>query len=178
MTRTMRTISVLLGAALLASACGGTAQAPTAVASPTVAATPSPAPTPSPTPARPVVAATGQGAAVVNLGDAVMPVEVGSAPYLAPGSYTTRVSVVTLQPGGRTVAHRHGGIEALFVLEGTIDLRWAPNQRALIEAGKGAALPPNTVLQVVNGGSGVTRFLAFFFTPEGSPFQTNVEQAP
>ena len=84
----------------------------------------------------------------------------GSAPYLPAGNYLSTVSLVTLEKGGRTVAHKHGGVESIFVLEGTVDFRTATGGRIILRQGQGASVPPNTPLQAVNGGDGVAKFLA------------------
>ena len=84
----------------------------------------------------------------------------------------------TVEAGGRTVAHRHGGIEAIYVLQGTIDFRLAGGARVILNRGQGAVVPPGTVLQAVNGGDATAKFLAFMMTAETAPFQTNVDVAP
>lgn len=173
MSRPARVLAPLAALALLASACGGTAVTPSPSAAPTSAA-----PTASPAPTKPVVPATGQGATTAKLGEAKMAVTDGVAPDLAAGSYIATVSVVTLEKGGRTVAHKHGGIEAIYVLQGSIDFRTAGGGRVLLNKGQGASVAPNTALQAVNSGDGVAKFIAFFMTAEAAPFSTNVDQAP
>jgi uncharacterized RmlC-like cupin family protein len=165
--------------AILASACGGTAQ-PAATTTPTVAPTvaATTAPTVAPSPTKPVVAATGQGSTSVKLTENKLTLAEGSAPYMPAGSYLSTVSLVTLEKGGRTVAHKHGGIESIFVLEGTIDFRTATGGRVILKPGQGVSVPPNTALQAVNGGDGIAKFLASFMTQETAPFQTNVDEAP
>ena len=171
-----RLLAAAASLAILASACGGTTVAPTASPAPTVAATA--APTVAPTPTKPVVAATGQGSTSVKLTENKLTLADGSAPYLPAGNYLSTVSLVTLEKGGRTIAHKHGGTESIFVLEGTIDFRTATGGRVILKAGQGAAVPPNTALQAVNGGEGIAKFLAFFMTQESAPFQTTVDEAP
>lgn len=182
MIRPVRPIAAFAALALLASACGATAAAParntaTATAAPTVAAA-TPAPTPTEEP-KPVVPATGEGAAVVKLTESTLTLPDGSASAQLPaGNYISTVSLVTLEKGGRTLAHKHGGIEAIYVLDGVIDFRTAGGGRVILRAGQGASVAPNTPLQAVNGGDGVARFLAFFLTSEAAPFQTPVDEAP
>lgn len=104
--------------------------------------------------------------------------ETPDLPTLAPGKYNEQLNLVTLEKGGRTAAHRHGGLEALVVLDGTVQLRVAGQQATTLTKGKGAYVLPNTVLQATNTGDGAARFLAFFVTPDGAPFSTNVETVP
>jgi len=165
--------------AILASACGGAAQpAPTTAptVAPTVAVTA--APTVAPSPTKPVVAATAQGSTSAKLTENKLTLADGSAPYLPAGNYVSTLSLVTLEKGGRTIAHKHGGIESIYVLEGTIDFRTATGGRIILKQGQGASVPPNTPLQAVNGGDGIAKFLAFFMTQETAPFQTTVDEAP
>ena len=170
---TNRRITAAIAAiGLTASACGGSSVS----ASPTIAQ--SAAPTVAPNPTRLVVPATAQGATSTKLTENKLAVTTGSAPDLAAGNYLATVSVVTLERGGRTVAHKHGGIETIYVLEGTIDLRTAGGVRVILTRGQGAAAPPGTTLQAINGGDGIAKFLAFFMTAESAPFQTNVDEAP
>lgn len=158
--------------AITVSACGGAA----APASPTAAQ--SAVASVAPTPTRPVVPATAQGATSTKLTENKLAVTEGSAPDLPTGSYLSTVSMVTLEKGGRTVAHKHGGVEAIYVLEGTVDFRTAAGARLMLTRGQGAVVPPGTALQAVNGGEVVAKFLAFFMTPETAAFQTNVDAAP
>jgi quercetin dioxygenase-like cupin family protein len=177
-TRT-RLLAGVAGLAILASACGGTAQpAPTTAptVAPTLAATL--APTVAPTPTKLVVAATGQGATVVKVTENKVALADGSAPYVPAGAYVSTVVLLTLEKGGRTPAHRHAGVEAIFVLEGTIDFRTAGGGRVILRAGQGSAVPPNTAVQAVNGGDGVAKVLAFLMIQENAPFQTNTDEAP
>jgi quercetin dioxygenase-like cupin family protein len=167
MIRSARIIAGAATLAIIASACGGSAAAPVASAA---------SPTPSASAARQVVAATAQGATSARF-DSKLVITDG-APDLAAGNYMSTVQVVTIEKGGRTVAHMHGGIEALYVLQGTIDFRLAGGARTLLNRGQGAVVPPGTVLQAVNGGDGTAKFLAFMMTPETAPFQTNVDVAP
>lgn len=179
MNQPARLLAAAASLAILTSACGGTAApsaSPAPSVAPTVAATA--APTVAPTPTKPVVAATGQGSTSVKLTENKLTLADGSAPYVPAGNYLSTVSLVTLEKGGRTVAHKHGGVESIFVLEGTIDFRTATGGRVILRPGQGASVPPNMALQAVNGGDGIAKFLAFFMTQETAPFQTNVDEAP
>lgn len=173
MTAPARLLSAALTIALATVSCGGGGStAPAATTAVAVAATAAPSPT------RPTVSATGQGATSVKLTENKVTVSDGSAPDLAPGSYLSTVSLVTLEKGGRTLAHKHGGVESIYVLEGTVDFRAANGTRVLLTRGQGASVPPNTPLQAVNGGETTAKFLAFFMTPEAATFQTPVDTAP
>lgn len=167
MVRSARVVAGIAAAAIVASGCGSSGTAP---------ASPASVPTPSASPTRQAVAATAQGATSARFDSKLVITE--GAPDLAAGNYMSTVQVVTIEKGGRTVAHMHGGIEAVYVLQGTIDFRLAGGARALLNRGQGAVVPPGTVLQAVNGGDAVAKFLAFMMTPETAPFQTNVDVAP
>ena len=104
--------------------------------------------------------------------------ETADLPQLAPGKYLEQLNLVTLEKGGRTAAHKHGGLEAVVVLEGTVQVRMAGAQPVTLTKGKGAYVPVNTPLQAINTGDGAAKFLAFFVTLDGQPFSTNVETAP
>jgi len=126
---------------------------------------------------RQIVAATAQGATSARFDNKVVITD-GVAPDLAAGNYVSTVQIVTIEKGGRSVAHMHGGIESVYVLQGTIDFRLAGGARVILNRGQGAVVPPGTVLQAVNGGDAVAKFLAFMMTPETAQFQTNVDVAP
>lgn len=164
MIRSARVIAGVAAVALIASACAGSAVAPAAA---TAAASAT----------RQVVAATAQGATIVRF-DNKLVITDGVAPDLAAGNYTSTVQIVTLEKGGRSVAHMHGGIESIYVLQGTIDFRLAGGARVILNRGQGAVVPPGTVLQAINGGDAIAKFLAFMMTAETAPFQTNVDVAP
>jgi len=183
----------LVSATLLVAACGGGA-APVTVSSPTAApatsapATPAP---PTPAPASPSPSATtappqaGVGAASVKLSEAKQvagstPVHVGfiGDEALPAGTYVETLNLVTLQPGGRTISHKHGGLEIVVVTEGSVEVRTPAGAKVTLTAGQTAKVPANTPVQAVNTGSGVAKFLAFFVTADGQPFQTNLDAIP
>lgn len=204
MTRRTLLPVLALGGAILAAACGGAA-GPAANVSPTGAASTAPATTPAATtpaatsaaPASASPAGTaaasattapphaGVGAASVKLTESKLvataaPVHVsffGDEPSLGAGTYQELLNLVTLQPGGRTVSHRHGGVEWVTVTEGTIEVR-TPGARTTLTVGQTAKVPANTAVQAVNTGTGVAKFLAFFVTAEGAAFQTNLDTVP
>jgi quercetin dioxygenase-like cupin family protein len=168
MSLSKRLFAGALALGLIASACATPASAP---------ATPSAAPTASATPTRQVVLATAQGATSARF-DSKLAIIDGVAPDLAPGNYMSTVQVVTIEKGGRTVAHKHGGVEMIYVLQGTIDFRTAGGASLSLVRGQGAVVQPGTVVQMVNGGETIAKFLAFMMTAETAPFQTNVDEAP
>ena len=99
-------------------------------------------------------------------------------PQQPAGKYLEQLNLVTLEKGGRTAAHKHGGIEAILVLDGTVQVRVAGAAAITLTKGKGAYVMPNTALQATNTGDGAAKFLAFFATLDGQPFSTNVDTAP
>jgi quercetin dioxygenase-like cupin family protein len=162
-------IAAVAIATLVASACGG-ALAPASSASNAAAA--------SASPTKLVVPASAQGSTSAKLTENKLTVTNGVPVDLPPGNYVSTVSLVTLEKGGRTVAHKHGGIEAIYVLQGSVDFRTAGGTRVTLTHGQGAAAAPNTALQAVNVGDGTAQFLAFFMTQDGAAFQTNIDEAP
>ena len=186
--------AIPITAALLVAACGGGA-GPVTVSSPTAAPATSAPATTAPTttaPASPSPSATvappqaGVGSASVKLSEAkqvagVAPVHVGfigDEPGLAAGTYVETLNIVTLQPGGRTVSHKHGGLEIVVVTEGSVEVRMPAAAKVMLTAGQTAKVPANTPVQAVNVGTGVAKFLAFFVTVDGQPFQTNLDATP
>jgi quercetin dioxygenase-like cupin family protein len=92
--------------------------------------------------------------------------------------YVEQLNLVTLEKGGRTASHKHGGLEMVVVTDGAIQLKASGQQPLTLTKGKGTVVPPNTVLQATNMGDGQAKFLAFFVTPEGADFSTNVDTLP
>lgn len=95
-----------------------------------------------------------------------------------PGTYGETLRVTTIQAGGRTAAHKHGGFETFIVLEGSVKVRVAGRSPARLGRGQGAEIPPGTPLQVFNDGSGDAKLLVFLATLEGVPFQTLLNASP
>ena len=90
---------------------------------------------------------------------------------MPPGPRIETLRLVTLQPNGRSAAHRFSGLELLFVLEGTIRLDAAGQPPTILSAGQGQYLPPGTDEQELNAGAGVASYLAFIVTPVQAPFE-------
>ena len=99
-------------------------------------------------------------------------------PSFAPCAYSEVLRLAILQPGGRSPAHKHSGLEVILVLDGTLTLHSLGQPPQTMTAGQGAYVLPNTPLQVLNTGSSTGHYLAFLAWPVGQPFQTNVNQAP
>jgi uncharacterized RmlC-like cupin family protein len=100
-----------------------------------------------------------------------------SSSTLPSGSYKETLRRVTIQKGGRSGARSFGGLEVVFVLEGTLALKVAANSPVQLNAGEGQYVPPGTVTQELDAGSSEVVYLAFFATPPG-PFETDVTSAP
>jgi quercetin dioxygenase-like cupin family protein len=93
---------------------------------------------------------------------------------MPPGPRIETLRLVTLQPNGRSAAHRFSGLELLFVLAGTIRLDVAGQPPTTLSAGQGQYLPPGTDEQEHNAGAGVASYLAFIVTPVQAPFEMAV----
>jgi quercetin dioxygenase-like cupin family protein len=103
-------------------------------------------------------------------------------PALATGYYCEVLRLAVAQPLGRSAAHMHSGIEVVFVLAGSVQLRTAGQSPVILNQGQGAYILPNTPLQVSNvstgTSNGVARFLALVIWPQQQPFETDLSQAP
>jgi quercetin dioxygenase-like cupin family protein len=96
------------------------------------------------------------------------------ASTMPPGPRIETLRLVTLQPNGRSAAHRFSGLELLFILEGTIRLDVAGQQPTNLSAGQGQYLPPGTAEQQLNASAGVAGYLTFIVTPVQAPFEIPV----
>jgi quercetin dioxygenase-like cupin family protein len=99
-------------------------------------------------------------------------------PPLAAGRYTESLRLVVVQPGGRSAAHLHSGVEVVLLLEGRVLVRsglFAPSFFAL---GEGFYMLPKVPVQVINVGNTAARTLVYSITPEGAPFSTELDQSP
>jgi quercetin dioxygenase-like cupin family protein len=99
-------------------------------------------------------------------------------PPLAAGRYTEGLRLVVVQPGGRSSAHMHSGIEGVLVLEGQVLVRSGGNAPASLVTGQGFVILPKTPVQLINVGSGVARTLVYSISPEGTPFSTELTESP
>jgi hypothetical protein len=112
------------------------------------------------------------GAVVVYVGSDIPSSTLPSEPY------TETLRQVTLAAGGRSAAHRFGGVEVLYVLTGALTVDVAGQAPAQLIAGQGTSLIPNTATQEIASGGAGAEYLAFFLTPQGSPFETAVSSVP
>jgi len=85
---------------------------------------------------------------------------------------------ITMDVGGRTSAHSHGGTEALYVLKGKVDLKTNDGKTRQLGEGQGASVNPGVVMQLRVVGDQPVQILTYFVTPEGDPWQTNVQTLP
>jgi quercetin dioxygenase-like cupin family protein len=89
-----------------------------------------------------------------------------------------QIGLITMAPGGRTSSHSHGGTETFYVLQGTIELATNDGRRTTVSAGQGASIKPGVVMQLRVTGADPVKILTLFVTPEGEPWQTNLETVP
>jgi quercetin dioxygenase-like cupin family protein len=97
---------------------------------------------------------------------------------LPAGAYSLGLRVVTIQPNGRTAAHKHGGLETILVLDGSVELRVQGAAMKTLQKGEGTSIQADTALQISNKGTAPAKFLAFFVTADGKPFSTDVDASP
>jgi uncharacterized RmlC-like cupin family protein len=88
------------------------------------------------------------------------------------------LTLVTVQPGGRSAAHMHAGIEGVLVLDGVVLVRTAGHAPADLVKGQGFYILPGTPIQLINVGTTVARTLVYSISPEGAPFSTPLDTAP
>jgi len=89
-----------------------------------------------------------------------------------------QLGYLTMDSGGRTSSHSHGGTESFYVLKGTVELATNDGRRLNIAAGQGASVKPGVVMQLHLVGEQPVQILTFFVTPEGAPWQTNLQTLP
>jgi quercetin dioxygenase-like cupin family protein len=97
---------------------------------------------------------------------------------LPAGAYSLGLRYVTVQPNGRTAAHKHGGMETIVVLEGAVEVRAQGVAMKTLQKGDGTSIEADTPLQVWNKGTTPAKFLAFFVTADGKAFSTDVDASP
>jgi quercetin dioxygenase-like cupin family protein len=98
-------------------------------------------------------------------------------PTLTSGSYCETLRLTVVQPGGRSAAHMHSGLEVIFVLTGSFQLHTAGHTPVTVIQGQGAYILPNTPMQVINLG-GLSRLLALVIWPQDQPFETDLSESP
>ena len=99
-------------------------------------------------------------------------------PPLAAGRYTEGLRLVVVQPGGRSAAHMHSGVEGVLVLEGRVLVRSGGNPPTFLDPGQGFYILPKVPVQLINVGDAVARTLVYSISPEGAPFSTELAQSP
>jgi quercetin dioxygenase-like cupin family protein len=103
-----------------------------------------------------------------------------AANTLSPGTYVETLRKVTLQPGGRSPAHRFGGLEVVFVLDGALTVKVAGQAPVVLSPGNSAGdyIAPGSATQEIAAGSSKVDYLAFFVTEAGKPFETALTSVP
>jgi quercetin dioxygenase-like cupin family protein len=96
--------------------------------------------------------------------------DIPTSQLTAPDIETLRL--VTLEANGHTPLFSHGGLEGVFVLSGTLKVAIQGQTPVTVGAMQGAFVPKATEVQESNAGAGAVRYLAFFVTPMGQPFET------
>ena len=99
-------------------------------------------------------------------------------PPLPAGRYTEGLRLVVVQPGGRSAAHMHSGIEGVLVLEGRVLVRSGGNPPTFLDPGQGFYILPKVPVQLINAGSALARTLVYSISPEGAPFSTELDESP
>jgi uncharacterized RmlC-like cupin family protein len=99
-------------------------------------------------------------------------------PPLPAGLYGESLTLVTVQPSGRSAAHMHSGIEGVLVLGGNVLVRSGGHDPVTLTKGQGFYILPKTPVQLINVGSTVARTLVYSISPDGAPFSTPVDTAP
>ena len=100
-------------------------------------------------------------------------------PAAPPGKQLVhQLGIIAMDPGGRTSAHSHSGAEVFYVMQGTVELAVNNGTRTKLTAGQGAAIRPGLVMQLNVVGGDAVQILTYFATPEGEPWQTNLQTLP
>ncbi|MBI3522187.1 MAG: cupin domain-containing protein [Chloroflexi bacterium] len=103
----------------------------------------------------------------------------GDLATLPPGvNVKEQLGLIEMAAGGRTSSHSHGGAEAFAVLTGSVELRTGDGARQKVASGGGGTIQPGVPMQIVVAGPEPVRILTFFATPEGRPWQTNLDTVP
>ena len=97
---------------------------------------------------------------------------------LPAGAYSLGLRVVTIQPNGRTAAHKNGGLETMLVMEGSVEVRVQGAAAKTLQKGEGTSIQADTPLQISNKGTVPAKVIAFFVTADGKTFSTEVDASP
>jgi quercetin dioxygenase-like cupin family protein len=101
-----------------------------------------------------------------------------AASALPGGPYVETLQRWTLEPGGRTSAQRHGGLEMAFVVSGSTIVHAQHRSALSLTREQGTYVLPDVAVQFTNPSSSEAVVLAFFVTPVGRPFVTDVAHSP
>lgn len=94
------------------------------------------------------------------------------------GPFAITLQMVTLQPHGRTEAHTYGGVNVVFVLQGSINAHADGRSPATLSVGDGSWALAGKGLQEIDDGSQPATFLTFVILGLGKPFETALNRAP
>lgn len=97
---------------------------------------------------------------------------------VAQGAYFQTLRLVSVAPGGRTAAHKFGGMRVLFVLEGSLTVHVTGAAPATVAMGSGSNYMPNVSMQELNPTADPTVFLELLTTGAGKPIETVLGQSP
>jgi quercetin dioxygenase-like cupin family protein len=78
------------------------------------------------------------------------------------------------QPGASPGRHTHPGEEISYVLEGSLFLEEDGKPAVTVSAGQAFLIPPGTIHNATNKGSGPARILATYIVEKGKPLATPV----
>ena len=81
-------------------------------------------------------------------------------------------AVAEFQPGAAAGRHTHPGEEIGYVLEGQLLLEQDGKAAVTLRAGQTFLIPPGTVHNATNSGSGTARVLATYLVEKGKPLAT------
>ena len=87
--------------------------------------------------------------------------------------YTESLRLTELAPGGSSPSHYPIGYEALYVLEGTIEVL-SGSDRTDLRTGRGWLVQPRETVRFSNQGTTRARALVFFASPGGEPYQVDL----
>ena len=81
-------------------------------------------------------------------------------------------AVAEFQPGAAAGRHTHPGEEIGYVLEGQLLLEQDGKAAVTLRAGQTFLIPPGTVHNATNSGSGTARVVATYLVEKGKPLAT------
>jgi quercetin dioxygenase-like cupin family protein len=81
-------------------------------------------------------------------------------------------ALVEFQPGGTPGRHTHAGEEVGYVIDGTISVEQEGKPAVTLKSGQGFVIPPGTIHNATNTGSGLAKILATYIVEKGKPLAT------